>query len=222
MKRKPPPQPLTLYQYARIYKVIQGLSARFTKNVGRECVLFSVLGAALMHKHYRKDAKVICGLGAVIVHEAELPFLLHWFEKDDQGRCVATRETFHAWVECDGWVIDFMAPNYHEALQTSPSFTSLGVPTIPRKMFQKRVEQVEGDLEGLTRVGQAVFYGDQEVTTAVIDKAFEKPQMDDVIGIAFAWHRPLPSSMETSMTITDDLGKLSTLQLARRELVGAW
>lgn len=222
MKKKSVPAPLTFYQYVRIYRTIQGISEFFTKNVGRECVLFSVLGAALMHKHYGKDAKVICGLGAVVVHNAETPVVLSWCEEEDQGKWSATRDTFHTWVECDGWAIDFMAPNYPEAFRSSPRAACVSIPTIPRKMLQKHMEKVQGPLDDLTRTGHAVLLGDYEITTAVIDHAFEGSGIEDIFNIALAWHRPLPGAMGSTMAITNDLGELSTLRLSPREVVGAW
>jgi hypothetical protein len=214
--------PLTFEQYTRIYNVIQSLSMHFTENVGRECVLFSVVGAALMHAHYKKNAKVICGLGAVVVHKAEVPTAVSWFAENESGHCVATLDAFHTWIECDEWVIDFMAPNYQEALRSSPLAAQQFVPRIPRLMLQKPIEQVVGSMGNLTRVGRTVFVGDQDVTTTIIDRAFDRPQLGDVVNIALTWHCPLPGSMPRSITITDDLGEITTINMVERQLAGAW
>lgn len=223
MTRKSSAPPLSFAQYNRIYNVLFSLAQHFTRDEGRECVFYSINAAAIMHAHYGRDAKVLCGLGAVVVHrQGDTPTAVSWFTVEPDGRCVATLEAFHCWVECDGWVIDFSAPNYQTALDTSPLAKERIVPRIPRRMFQKPVSQVDTGMDRLTRVGRAVFVPDQNVTTAVIDKAFEKPATTDVARIACTLHKPLPHLMPPSITIANDLGEITTIPLINQELVGAW
>lgn len=215
--------PLTFQQYGRIHDVIYSLAQHFTHNEGKECVFYSINAAAIMHAHYGKRATVVCGLGALVVHrQGDVPTAVSWFQEQPDGQCIATPEAFHCWVECDGWVIDFSAPNYQRTLETSFMANTHSVPRIPRKMLQKPVAQASSPMSQLTRVGRAVFAPDQEVTTHVIDGAFAKPSTEDVAHIACNWHRPPPLPLPPSITIANDLGKVITIPAIHRELVGAW
>lgn len=224
-KKKPSKTPpLSFVEYTRIHNVVQSLAEHFVKDVGRSCVFFSVIGAVIMHKHYNKNAKVICGGGAVVVAMTpEGPQALSWLTETSDGRLEPTAEGFHAWVEIEDWMIDFMAPNYREAMVGSKLSTPIAVmPVIPRKMFQKPISQVDGGLDKLTRLGRAAFHANQSITMEMLDKAFERPAMEDIINIATTWHKSASMRMEPSITITNDLGKLTTIELIKRELVGAW
>ena len=223
MSKKPSTPPLTFAQYNRIYNVLFSLAQHFTRDEGRECVFYSINAAAIMHAHYGRNAKVICGLGAVVVHrQGDTPTAVSWFTVQPDGRCIATLDTFHCWVECDGWVIDFSAPNYQRALDTSPLANERVVPRIPRRMLQKPISQVDTAFDRLTRVGRAMFAPDQTVTTSIIDKAFDIPATTDIARIACTMHRPLPHFMPPSITITNDLNQVTTIPLIKQELEGAW
>lgn len=223
MNKKPTAPPLSFEQYTRIYNVIYSLAQHFTRDEGKECVFYSINGAAIMHAHYGKNAAVVCGLGAVVVHRmGDVPTAVSWFMEQPDGSCVATLEAFHCWVECDGWVIDFSAPNYQRALETSPMATKGNVPLIPRKMLQKRFTQTDTSMDQLTRVGRAVFAPSQDITTAIIDKAFDKASTTDIADISCAWHRPLSLPMQQSISIVNDLREITTIPLVKQELVGAW
>ena len=220
--------PLTFAEYQRLHNVIHSLSANWNKDQGRSCVFYSITGAALMHQHYQRDAKVICGSGAVML-DPKTETVVSWFKQNDDGTLTTGHEAFHAWIECDGWLIDFMAPNYREAMigaafgpQAATEEKTATTFAAPRMMLQKPISRTEGSLDDMRKAGDCVFVPDRDVTTSVIDRAFDRPQLGDIINIAFAWHRPLPNKMESSITITDDLGEITTINLIKRDLVGAW
>jgi len=220
--------PLTFSEYHRLHNVIHSLSENWNKNAGRSCVFFSIVGAALMHKHYALNAKVVCGSGAVML-DPKSETVISWFKQNEDGTLTIGPEAFHAWIECDGWLIDLMAPNYREAMIGAtfriPAGKEGEKPTpfvVPRMMLQKPIDRTEGALDDMSKAGDCVFVPDRDVTTSIIDRSFDRPQLGDIINIAYAWHRPLPKKMESSITITDDLGKLTTIALVKRDLVGAW
>lgn len=228
MKEPSKNPPLTFAEFQRMHNVIHSLSANWNKDQGRSCVFYSITGAALMHEHYQRDAKVICGSGAVML-DPKTETVITWFKEHEDGTLSTGHEAFHAWIECDGWLIDLTAPNYRESMigaTFSAQPASEGkIPTqfvAPRKMLQTPIRQTDGSLDDMRKAGDCVFVPDRDVTTFVIDRAFVRPQLEDIINIAYAWHRPLPKKMESSITITDDLGELTTIKLIRRDLVGAW
>lgn len=221
--------PLSFAQYQRLHNVIHSLNRFFNKDDGRSCVFFSITGAALMHEHYNLNAKVICGGGAVLL-DPKSKTVLSWFTQNPDGSLTTGHDAFHAWVECDGWLIDFTAPNYREATISAtrsianpkPADTLPPVFVPPRMMLQKRIDQTEGSLDDMSKPGDCVFVPHPDVTASVIDSAFERPSLGDVIYIASTWHRPVPKKMGQEMTITDDLGKISTIKLVNRSLSGVW
>ena len=220
--------PLTFAEYQRLHNVIHSLALNWKNDVGRSCVFFSITGAALMHKHYNRNAKVICGSGAVML-DPKSETILHWFKRTEDGTITTGLDAFHAWIECDGWLIDLMAPNYRESMigvkPIAIGYEEGEVPQAsvpPRKMLLKPVNRTEGTFDDMKKSGDCVFVPDREVTTSIIDKAFERPQFGDILNIAASWHRPVPEKMQPSITITDDLGELTTINMVKRELVGAW
>ncbi|MFZ6645726.1 DUF2026 family protein [Undibacterium sp. TJN25] len=227
MKKKSKTPPLSFAAYQRLHNVIHSLSNNFAHGPDRSCVFFSITGAALMHKHYQLDAQVVCGGGAVMLNDKP-ETALSWFVKRPDGTITTGHEAFHAWISCEGWLIDLTAPNYHEALEgatlQNPTNEQQSVPSIkvPRMMLQKPLTETEKELDEVSKPGDCVFFPDIEVTTTVIDEAFERVQLGDIINIAYNWHRPVPHKMESSVTIMDNYGEVQTISLIRRELVGKW
>jgi len=226
MTKKSKAPPLSFAAYQRLHNVIHSLAMNFAHGTERSCVFFSITGAALMHKHYKLNAKVVCGGGAVMLsNEPETG--LSWFVNRPDGTLETGIEGFHAWIECDGWLIDLTAPNYHEAL-ASGSFQGTAAEQrpaaikVPRMMMQKPLDEIGGDLENVRKPGECAFFPDLDVTTEVIDEAFDRVQLGDVINIAYNWHRPIPQKMAASITIGDNYGEVKTINLVRRELVGKW
>lgn len=227
MTKKSKTPPLSFAAYQRLHNTIHSLSNSFAHGPRGSCVFFSITGAALMHKHYQLDAKVICGGGAVML-DKKTETALSWFVKQPDGTITTGSEGFHAWISCEGWLIDLTAPNYHEAITgatiQNPSNERQSIPAlkVPRMMMQKPLSETERELDEILKPGDCAFYPDQEVTTSVVDNAFEQVQLGDVINIAFTWHRPVPHKMEPSITITDNFGEIQTIHLIKRELVGKW
>ncbi|MDB5807877.1 MAG: hypothetical protein JWN73_5199, partial [Betaproteobacteria bacterium] len=212
--------PLTFAQYQRLYNVVHTLANHWTKDSGRSCVFFSILGAVLMNKHYKRDAKVACGNGAVMLDQ-KAEMAVSWFVQNADGSLAAGPEALHAWIVCDGWLVDLMAPNYREALIGSTGMDTeaqeLTASIVPRMMLQKPLDQTEGSPDQMMKAGDCVFVPHNDVTSSVIDTAFERPQLEDIINIALAWHRPLPNSMAPAISITNDLGEITTINLIKRD-----
>ncbi|CAM3124434.1 DUF2026 family protein [Janthinobacterium lividum] len=224
-KRKTPP--LSFAAYQRLHNVIYSLSKKFAHGPERSCVFFSITGAALMHKHYQLDAKVVCGGGAVLL-DKKTETALSWFVKRPDGTITTGAEGFHAWISCEDWLIDLTAPNYHEAVIgatfQNPTNERQSIPAlkVPRMMMQKLISETERELDEMHKSGDCAFYPDSDITKDVIDNAFEQVQLGDVINIAYNWHRPVPQKMEPSITIGDNYGEIQTVHLIKRELVGKW
>ncbi len=219
--------PLTFSEYQRMHNVVHTLAKHWTKDSGRACVFFSIVGAALMHGHYGKNAKVVCGNGAVMLDQ-RTELTLSWFEHKD-GFISTGAGAFHTWIVCDGWIVDLMAPNYRESMvgathfgqdgngeQRAPAFVA------PRLMLQRPLDRTDGSLEDIRRTGDCVFMPNPDLTASTIGTELNRPVLGDIVEIALAWHRPLPEKMESAFTVADDLGEITTIQLIKRDLTGAW
>ena len=106
MKHKRPLLPLPDYQ--RIYQVIYSvLEASEVARTHRACILFTIAGTMILRDHYKLPATISAGFMGMMVDEKSSTVAMYGrmgdgLESDDQA--------FHAWVECQGWLIDFMAP----------------------------------------------------------------------------------------------------------------
>jgi hypothetical protein len=70
------------------------------------------------------------------------------YGREENGIFVNNEKAFHAWVECDGWLIDFMAPVMGVALRQD------GVDwPVPRRMLQKRLADRKNSLGEIQHVG---------------------------------------------------------------------
>lgn len=153
--------------------------------------------------------------------------VLHWFGRDSDGMLTTDPEALHAWIECDGWLIDLMAPNYKESLATATRQATSDIKAlphwkVPRKMLQKPITETQGSLNDVIKTGDCVFVPSPELTNSVIDKAFEREQVTDILNIALDWHRPRSKMMRATITITDNFGEITEIRLNERELTGKW
>jgi hypothetical protein len=89
-------------------------------------------------------------------------------------------------------------------------------------MLQKPLGETGRALDDIRKPGDCAFFADPDVTTKIIDDAFDRVQLGDIINIAYNWHRPVPHKMASSITIGDNYGEVETISLVRRELVGKW
>lgn len=60
---------------------------------------------------------------------------------EEAGAFVSDKDAFHAWAECDGWLIDFMAPIMGSALREDGRNW-----VVPRRMLQKRLSERKAPL----------------------------------------------------------------------------
>jgi hypothetical protein len=94
-------------------------------------MFFSVAGAAILQKFYGKEARQVAGAAFYLIDGEGRNALSFATLENEQVQ--STKMAFHAWVQCDGYIIDFMAPIFPETCASS------GHPfTAPRRMFQRK------------------------------------------------------------------------------------
>ena len=139
-------------EYERIYKIINSMVLNEGLSPDVSAILFSFFGAQILKKHYDLNALPKAGIAAYQLGDGE-------------GSKVVADETqsFHCWVEVDGWLIDFMAPCF----STLTPVNENGLKIQPR-MVQKPLSNMSDSVSELKKAGD--FY--LEANHAVLAKKY--------------------------------------------------
>lgn len=211
----PPPKLLLPFaDYCRIFRVIYSvLDGR--AHTHRACIFFAVAGAIILRQHYQLKAIPVAGAAAYMVDSDTS--LVATFGKIEHGMLVSSAEAFHCWVQCDGYVIDFMTPVFRENLQAA----GISSP-IARKMFQYPLaEMVESSVE-LDSDGAFSLFPSSERTQAMIENFEAKASFGDLANVCSHWYRRPPKRISETLDMSNDLGKVERLTLHGPEVSGVW
>jgi uncharacterized protein DUF2026 len=129
----PAPTPITMADYRRIYSVLYSILEAAEARTHRACIFFSVVGAAILKENHGLDAQVVAGAAAYAFDAAGRQLVS--FGTLESGMLVCGPDAFHAWIEVDGYAIDFMAPIFNESIRAEGHAI-----TVARKMFQRRID----------------------------------------------------------------------------------
>jgi hypothetical protein len=208
------PRPLLpLPDYQRIYQVAYSvLQATEIAITHRACLFFASAGAALLRKHYQLPATISTGCLALMVDEAKANVLVYGREVDGEWICDA--KAFHAWVECEGWLIDFMAPIMGISAQEDGAGFA-----VPRRMLQKRLEDCYPSPLDLQHAGDFFRNHDPSLGNALIDS--QKAAFTDLLHVCDVWFRRPPRQMPP-MGLGDSHGKPKMLRLQAPSIEGVW
>ena len=212
---KSPSLLLTLVDYERIFRVIYTVLHGRAKHTHRSCIFFAMAGAAILREHHRLDAKAVSGAAAYLVDEERRNVAT--FAAIEHGQFVATAERFHCWVECEGWVVDFMAPLFDESLSEYGMEWS-----IPRRMFQRRASESGLEPRDLAQGASFVMREFAERTRAMHAAFDTQAASGDLCRICTYWYRRAPKRMESQLDIGDDAGAVIRLELHGPAIVGVW
>lgn len=197
--------------HAVIHAVLEGLDARTTK----ACIFFSVAGAYLLQRHHGLDARPMAGAALYCVG-GDPPGVLTYARFEDNG-LVSDDDSFHCWVECSGWAIDFMAPLFGDILNSLDH----GIKA-PRKMFQRRLSTMVKVEDPFDSAGQFLLLGNKSLTNDILNRAMSKPSTGDLVEICVAWYRRAPKRIDDRFTIGSDDGSIHSLRLSPPSLAGSW
>lgn len=214
MKRTNAP-PLPLADYLRMHNVMRGVLDSVDAHTAHACLFFSVAGATLLREFYKKEAQPVIGAMVLLVDNDQRNALT--FATLEDGRLVSTKAAFHAWVECAGYAIDFMAPLF------PANCAAAGHPFMaPSRMFQKRLEAMAPSHEHLDKAGDFHVVRNPELAAELLQSFYKKPAGSDLVNICTHWYRRPPYAIAPQMTMGDDLGRLIRIQLANSPVSGAW
>ena len=208
--------PISFQDYERIYQVIWSLLNAVGAQTEAASVFFSVVGAAILQESHKLAAHPVAG-AAVYAFDAEGEHLVTYGGVAD-GHFVAKPDAFHAWVECDGYAIDFMAPIFADVKK------SQGQPgAYPRKMFQRRIDSaVQDGLPVVSAFGSFAVFPD-EARTQEIKDAFSAVETNiDLGALAMAWYQPSPQPIRQVFEFRDTETGVLKAKLKAPALVGSW
>lgn len=204
---------LPLLDYQRIYQVAYSvLQASEIAITHRACLFFASAGALLLCEHYKMQATISTGCMALMVDEQKANVVV--YGREVNGAWVSEPKAFHAWVECDGWLIDFMAP----IMNVSAQEDGAGF-TVPRRMLQKRLDDGHASPRHLQHVGDFFTNHDAGLANALIDG--QKAAFSDLLHVCDVWFRKPPKPMQP-MRLEDSHSAPKMLGLQAPSIEGVW
>lgn len=205
---------LPLPDYERIYQVVYSvLEATASARTHRACSFFASVGVLILREHYGLKATLSMGSMALMVDEKKANVVV--YGREEAGEWVYDSSGFHAWVECDGWLIDFMAPIMGDALKED------GHPlSVPRKMLQKRLVDAKPHPHAVQHEGEFFYASDPAIANDVLDS--QGAMFEDLVNVCLQWFRKPPKSLPPIALGGTDLKSPKPLVLRAPTIVGAW
>lgn len=220
MKSKPYRPVIPLQDYLRIFRVINAVATSLGNDSNSICLFFSVTGAAILKEFYRKEARVLVGSAFYLLDDASsLVLAITKFDDDQLSKSIveSDRDGFHAWLECEGQIIDFQAPVFPEALART------GNPIrIPRKMFQKRRDRMGSGPSLLDQVGDFYVEPNLALTNLLVAGILEHQLSLDLMHVCMTWFVKPPKAIPRQFSMQGDTGNVVHMELGNFDLIGAW
>jgi len=205
---------LPLADYERIYQVVYSvLEASGIAQTHRACSLFASVGARILREHYGLKATVSMGSMALMVDEAKANVVV--YGRLDGDEWVYDSKGFHAWVECEGWLIDFMAPIMGIAFKEDGATFN-----VSSKMLQKPLDERQPHLHAIQRQGEFFCVCDPAVASEVLNS--QGPLYQDLVGICMAWFRKPPKPLPSMLLGGTHIDAPRPLVLKAPAIIGVW
>lgn len=195
--------PLPKPDFERIAQVCLGIIDAEGAPRSGSCLLFAGIGAAILREAYGKGAEINVGAAGFYL-ETGVAFA---FDSSGDAASGDDDAPFHAWVELQGWALDFSCIAYPL--------------TRHRWMFQQplakaRVSAAELDAPVSFYLRPSPPQRSVEVLTYL-----KRPAIQDLLGIACQWYRKPPKLM-VPIGLADKQQTVRKAALSRLKLDGAW
>jgi hypothetical protein len=205
---------LPLADYQRIYQVVYsvlqesgGLSAH------RACLFFAGAGMMILREHYKLDASLSAGgVALMVVDEPKSQVIV--YGRDREGLFVGEKDAFHAWVQCDGWLLDFMAPILGTAIRKDGHNWK-----VPRYMLQKPLSEGKEAVGDIQQAGDFCLSPNPDLTRHVIERIGKLEEK--LLTMCLAWYRRPPKPLPP-LGMADHRGSTRKLVLKAPSVDGAW
>ena len=204
---------LPLVDYQRIYQVMYSvLEASEIAVTHRACLFFASVGAFILRDRYGLPATISAGCMGLMLDEQRADVVV--YGRRDGSTFVADESGFHAWVECNGWLIDFMAP----IMGVSLSEEGRTVP-VPRRMLQKPLADAKPSLEAIQHEGEFFVRHDKGLAESLLDG--QPIQFQDLMNVCRTWYVRPPKPLKP-MLMGDSHGAAKKLVARAPSIEGVW
>lgn len=202
---------LKMKDYERIYKVVNSI----VKNEGADpsicCVFFAAYGAYILEKHYQVSASPKAGLAAYHTGINDDVIL---FGQENEGALTGELDSFHCWVEAEGWAIDFMAPAFSQLNNISNAISA--------KMFQKPLSTMAPSLIDLHVTGDFYLESSSASTAKHMQVLSTSMAYEDLAEICSQWFTKSPKKIKKSIQVGNAKGSLNAVYLSGNSIAGVW
>lgn len=196
--------------YHRIYRTISSLLVGSNADPVTASMYFATFGAFILKQHYKMDA--VAPKGGLAAYNLGGNIMLFADHRDD-GYVSGAGDSFHCWVEADGWAIDFMAPAF------SDKFSELAVPS---RMFQRPLASMATSVNAISQSGDFFLRHEPQAMAERFAEWQKHGAIGDLASIAAKWFRKSPRHMSDSIVIESEKGEAKTVTLTGNTLSGAW
>ena len=207
---------IKMADYERIHGVTRAVLNSVDAHTSVACAFFSLAGAFLLHKHHKLDAIPMAGAAFYCLGGEPKPQVFGFARQGDVDM-VSDLQSFHCWIDCNGWVIDFMAPIFPENAQRH----GIDMP-VPRRMFQRPLSTMAASWSDLSRDGDFFFEPNAELTATVMAAQMGKASVRDLVNVCDYWYRPTPKKLAPQVSMASDDGSIRSIAFARTPISGAW
>ena len=207
--------PIPFADYQRIFRIIKTVLDGADANTAHACIFFSVAGAYLIEKFYKKKCQPVAGAALYAVDDSNDTVLA--FAKREGGYLSSARDAFHCWIQCDDYIIDFMAPLFRESLQAK-GFKG----DCSRRMFQKSLHAMAPSPDDLCRPGDFYLEPNKALTLETLERFFSRNDTGDLVNVCEHWYKKPPKSIDRQLSMADNYGVTMNMRLSDLTVVGAW
>ena len=207
---------IPLADYQRIFRVIHSVLSSVEADIPAASFFFSVTAAQILKKFYKRNAFPVAGAAFYLVDRAQGAALSFGAIADD-GVISSNHDAFHAWVQCDGYAIDFMAPVFQELLAAAGH----AMP-VPRRMFQKNLARMSASHTALAAPGDFFLAADLALTRTMLQQFMAKKALTNLSEVCLDWYRKPPRSMPDDLALQGAEGEISRIKLIGTAVDGVW
>jgi hypothetical protein len=206
---------LPLAHYQRIFRVIHSVLESVDANIPAASFFFSVTAAQILKKYYKMNAYPVAGAAFYLVSKEGDGALS--FGVIDEGKVDSNSDAFHCWVQCEGVVLDFMAPIFQELLAAA------GHPMrLPRQMFQKDVARMCASTEALQQQGDFSLAPNLALTRELLQQFMGKAALSNLSQVCVDWYRKPPKELDSDLLMQGAEGPGTSIKLSRLQVTGVW
>jgi hypothetical protein len=211
---------IPLLDYLRIFRVMNAVVTSIGNDSNKTCLFFCVTGAVILKRFYGKKARVLVGSAYYLLDDVTSSVLAITKFEDGQlskGIIESGRDGFHAWLECEGQIIDFQAPIFPEAHAQNGSLVR-----IQRKMFQRSLDGMGFSPDQLEEVGDFYLVPNLALTNLLVPEILGHQLSLDLLNICVTWYVKPPKAIPRRFAMMGDTGNVVQMELSNIDLSGAW